>query len=322
MVRGTLCLMIFCCAIASGQSSLQLPIFFEANVGQAEPAVRFLARSGDYALHLSADGAAMANRAAKVRMHLAGSNKSRPVGEDQLPGKVNYLIGSDPGKWHTGVPAFSRVRYRGVYPGIDIVYYGNQSRLEYDFVVAPGADPQSIKIRFAGAALHLASNGDLAAGSITLRKPEVYQDVNGARRPVAGEFKLIAGHTVGFRLGTYDRRKPLVIDPVLVFSTFLDGSRMSVANAIVTDSGGNVYVAGSRDPLPGFPVTIPASGTAFVAKLNATGTALVYSTYVGGTGGNAANGLAVDHGGKGILAGRAGLEGFSGPFRAVSTPLF
>jgi len=176
---------------------------------------------------------------------------TRPLGEEQLPGVANYFIGSDPAGWHTNIPTFAKVRYAGVYPGIDLVYYGNQRQLEYDFAVAPGASPGVIRLELSGAKqLHVAANGDLVFmlgnGTLAFQKPLVYQVVDGHRQPVAGTFALLGKHTVGFRLGSYDRARPLVIDPVLQYSTYLGGSAGAQANAIAVDTAGNAYVAATR----------------------------------------------------------------------------
>src|SRR5260370_3718443 len=177
------------------------------------------------------------SRSRTVKMDLKGGRniEALPSAEDELPGTVNYLIVNDPAQWHTGVPTFSKVHYRNVYPGIDLIYYGNQRQLEYDFVVAPGADPQSIRRQFEGVSqLRVTTDGDLVAtalgGSLELHKPVVYQEADGARKAVAGSLAVTSGRTVGFRLGRYDRRKPLVIDPLLVFSTFLGGSLADLAH--------------------------------------------------------------------------------------------
>ena len=243
-----------------------------------------------------------------------------PSAEDELPGKVNYLIGNNSARWMTGLPTFSKVRYRNVYKGIDLIYYGNQHQLEFDFVVTPGVDPQSIQMQLYGVAqLRLASNGDLVAstpdGSIALRKPLIYQEGEGARRIISGGF-VVSGGVVGFRVGTYDHRKPLVIDPVLILSTFLGGSVADFANAIGVDSGGNIYVAGSTHS-PDFPTlgssqdtTKASARLAFVSKLNPTGTAIIYSTYLGGTGGDTAYGLAVDASGNAYVVGATASKDF------------
>jgi uncharacterized protein (TIGR03437 family) len=335
MERTAVCLLIFC-AISSGQPLRQLAasygnlaLSFERNAGQADGNVVFFARTGESAIDLTADGMLLEirgrSRSTAVKMTLRGKRiGALPSGEDELPGKVNYLIGNDPAQWHTGVPTFSKVRYRNVYRGIDLVYYGNRRRLEYDFVVAPGADPRSIRMGFDGVyQLAVTRDGDLVAaaegGTVKFRKPVIYQEAEGGRKLVAGGLAVTGERTVGFVLESYDRQKPLVIDPVLVFSTFLGGSVMDVANAIATDASGNVYVAGSTYS-PDFPITSGAfqgattgtasAGSAFVSKLNPQGTALIYSTYVGGTGGDAANGLAVDSAGEAYIAGATRSKDF------------
>jgi len=234
-----------------------------------------------------------------VRMQLAGANAAvEPVGVDRLPGSSNYFFGNDPAKWHNDIPNFGKVRYAGVYPGVDLVYYGNQRQLEYDFVVAPGANSKPIRLRFAGAReLKLDGDGNLAIvatnGSIAFRKPMVYQNVNGARIPIAGRFQLLANNEVGFSLGNYDHSTPLVIDPVLSYSTYFGGTDAEFVVAVTSDAAGNAYVTGltlSED----FPLTAGAFqavnyatpsnnvSTAFISKFNPSGTALLYSTYVGG----------------------------------------
>jgi len=305
----------------------KLPVSFEANKGQTNSAVRFLARGRGYTLFLTHSEAVLAaaradltsgsaaGQASVLRMKLAGlSSKQEPRGEEQLPGTANYFIGGDPAKWRARVPTYAKVRYSNIYSGIDLVYYGNQRQLEFDFALAPNADPGSIRLRFGEPnRLHLGANGDLvvatAYGVLAFHKPSVYQMVDGHRRPVAGDFALLGKHTVGFRLGSYDRAKPLVIDPALVYSTLLGGGDMG--NAIAVDAAGNAYVAGSTGSAD-FPVTpgafqttdhVANGSTAFVTKLNPSGTALVYSTYLGGTGGEIANALAVDSTGNAYVAG-------------------
>jgi hypothetical protein len=330
----------------------KLPLSFESNRGQMDEGVRFLARSRGYGLYLERNRADLvlcrASGAAKrfrrkpdgltksgacdiVSIQLTGASlKTEPTGEDQLSGTVNYLIGSDPARWHAGIPTYARVRYPGIYSGIDLVYYGNRQQQEFDFVVAPHANPGSIRLRFSGPShLHLAANGDLilrtAGRALTLRKPSVYQSADGRRVPVSGEFALLAKDTVGFRLGSYDRDRTLVIDPVLQYSTFLSGSGNGnsgfgligdFGDAIATDTQGNAYVTGmvlSTD----FPVTAgafqttdPGSPTAFVTKLNAAGTALVYSTYLGGSNGDQASAIAVDAQGDAYVVGQTASNNF------------
>ena len=318
----------------------QLPLSFEANTGQADHRVQFLSRGKGYGLYLTQRGAVLvlAKPGASpdtVRMKLAGSTCSAgPVAEDALPGTTNYFIGNDPAKWRTRIPTYAQVRYRSIYRGIDLVYYGSQGQLEYDFVVAPGADPRQVRLQFAKAqGLQLRADGDLAlatsGGTLVLHRPTVYQLVNGERRAVSGRFSMFAEHTVGLRLGAYDRTKTLVIDPVLTYSTFLGGSGGDTGYAIATDAAGNVYIGGSTGSTD-FPITAgsfqtadkaAANGavTAFVCKLNAAGTALLYSTYLGGSGttnpgggpiGDSVRALAVDGQGNVYIGGGTGSTDF------------
>ena len=262
-----------------------------------------------------------------LRMRLLGANPAAKVtGQRELPGKANYLTGNDPKKWRTSVPTYAKVHYASVYRGIDLVYYGNPSadgQLEFDFTVAPGANPSPVRLRFGGLShLRLAANGDLvmttANGALAFHKPLVYQMKDGHRHPVAGDFALLGKHTVGFRLGSYDRTQALVIDPALAYSTLLGGSGGETGTAIAVDTAGNAYVTGSTCSTD-FPVTPGAFQTtnaaaansgcnAFVTKLSPGGTALVYSTYLGGSsnnmGGDMGRAIAVDSAGNVYVAGQ------------------
>jgi len=307
----------------------RLPLRFEANRGQArgsEPtdhAVQFSAHGTGYALYLTNTEAVLALRpsassahADVVRMQLSGAHSSLAAeGLDQLPGASNYLIGNDRSQWHTDVPAYAKVRYAHVYDGIDLVYYGNQQQLEYDFVVAPYVDTSPIRLHFDGAqTVRLDPAGNLvisaAGGQIAFHKPVVYQLENGHRRAIAGSFKLLADNSVGFTVGGYDHAQPLVIDPTLVYSTFLGGSTSDTMNAIAVDSSGNAYLTGITASAD-YPVTTGALkttfSTAFVTKLNPTGTALLYSTFLGGSGssagGDTARDIAVDSAGDAYITG-------------------
>jgi hypothetical protein len=252
----------------------RLPLSFEPNQGQTDQQVKFLARGSGYGLYLTRDEAVLAMRASVgrsssatrislVRMSLEGANAAPNVtGTDPLPGKSNYFIGNDPARWHRNIPHFARVRYRDVYPGIDLVYYGNQGKLEYDFEVAPGADPHQIALRFRGSPkLVLTGRGDLSiatgSGDVRLQAPRLYQQVGNADRPVTGRFVLLANDVVSFAIGDYDRARTLVIDPVLTYSTYLGGSGDESCSAIegiqftpgcpaiAVDSAFRAYVAGA-----------------------------------------------------------------------------
>ncbi|MGH9504085.1 MAG: SBBP repeat-containing protein [Terriglobales bacterium] len=312
----------------------QLPLRFEPNRGQTDARVDFLARGAAYGLFLTSDQAVLAlhspaRGASVVSMKLTGANPATTVtGTKQLPGRSNYLIGKDPAKWRRNIPQFERVRYSDIYPGVDLVYYGNQGQLEYDFEVAPGADPGQISLQFRGPdSATLDSRGNLilatGGGEIQLKAPHIYQEFGDERRPVAGRFVLRQGK-VGFELEAYDRRRTVVIDPVLTYSTYFGGSgdeacpataRLLIAGissppsgcpAVAIDASSNLYLAGSTTSanfpiVPAAGVTPPAFQTAlatapdvFVSKLNAAGSAILFSTYLGGDGVDTTAGVAVD----------------------------
>ncbi|MGA3028881.1 MAG: SBBP repeat-containing protein [Bryobacteraceae bacterium] len=315
----------------------KLPLAFEPNMGQTDARVRFLARSGGMTAFFTDTGTAMVlsrSRQAKtpdgpgwrrapageveqavVRMKLEGAAQARQVsGVDKLPGISNYFIGNDPAKWRTDVPHYGRIQYEGVYPGVDVVWYGNQRRLEYDFVIGPGADPKQIQVAWEGVeSLKVEPNGDLvlrtALGEMRQQKPKVYQEIAGRRVEVAAQYSVVARNRVGFQLARYDRRRELRIDPVvLLYSTYLGGSSDDVGNGIAVDAAGSAYVTGytmSTD----FPTQSAYQGKnqgdydAFVTKLTPTGDALVYSTYLGGSGLDESNGIAVDGTGAAYIAG-------------------
>jgi len=222
---------------------------FDANRGQSEPEVRFMSRGRDYSLALASDHIAVGLQGSVVRMRPVGANAGASVeGESPQPGLANYLIGADRSKWTTGVPGYGKVRYREIYPGIDLVFYGGKGRLEYDFVVRPGADPKIIEMAVEGGRkMTLNARGDLAiktpTGSLHQQKPKLYQLEGGRKRAVRGGFIVRKG-SFSFRVGAYDRSKPLVIDPILEFSTQLGGAGDDGAHGVAVDAKGNAYVTG------------------------------------------------------------------------------
>jgi len=286
-----------------------VPLAFEPNEGQAETGVKFLARGPGYTLSLAVDKAVLALHSASGRhllgVKLVGANAAAKLtGEERLPGKSNYFIGNDPSKWRTNVPNYAKVRYQQVYPGIDLVYYGNQQQLEYDFVVAPGADPRSIQLAFDGAdRLEIDAAGDLllraAREELRFRKPRIYQHAEHGRQEVPGRYVVHCGRQISFDVGSYDSSQRLVIDPVLVYSMLGGGDS---ANAIAVDSLGNAYVTGYTsfydEPWNYF--------TATVTKLNAEGSLAIYTTkFSTGTSysGTNAQGIAVDGAGNAYVTG-------------------
>ena len=251
---------------------------------------------------------------AVVRMKLVGANPSpRVSGLEELPGKSNYFLGNDPDKWRTNVPHYAKVSYKDVYPGVDLVYYGNQRQLEYDLVVRPGADPDTIALSFEGVeGLRIDTQGDLvldtSSGEIRQHKPLVYQEVDGVRREIAGAYALNSERKVGFQVAAYDAGQPLIIDPVLSYSTYLGGSGSDRGFGIAVDASGNAYVTGltaSTDFPTASPIQAAFGGRfdAFVTKLNAAGNALVYSTYLGGGDDDDGCSIAVDASGNAYVTG-------------------
>jgi hypothetical protein len=324
----------------------KLPLHFEANQGQTNKDVQFVSRGAGYSLYLTANEAVLVLakpnpdakregptpawpgakttqvKAVALRMSLVGAvRKPRVSGIDELPGKTNYFIDNNPARWRTHVPTYAKVQYREVYPGIDLVYYGNQRELEHDFVVAPGANPKKIVLDFDGAEkVEINAEGDLvlhtAAGIVRQRRPVIYQKIDGVRREIDGGYVLKGAKRVGFKLATYDRSRPLVIDPILSYSTYLGGSSIDDGFGIAVDGDGNAYVVGSTVSTD-FPATAGTFGTSlngrfdvFVTKLNATGSALVYSTFLGGSGDENGVSIAVDATGAAYVTGNTSSPNF------------
>jgi hypothetical protein len=191
------------------------------------------------------------------------------VGLEPLPGKVNYFLGKDPGQWRTGVPIYAKVRYAQVYPGVDLLYYGHQQQVEYDFALAPGADPKAITLLIEGVeALEVDGHGDLMlqtrAGPLRMPKPRIYQERDGVRQAIAGGYLLKGPQRVGFQVGSYDPARPLVIDPVLSYSTYLGGSDNDGGSGIAVDRAGSAYVIGTTRSTD-FPTANPLDGPSAVA---------------------------------------------------------
>ncbi|MGB6691144.1 MAG: SBBP repeat-containing protein [Terracidiphilus sp.] len=311
----------------------RIPLSFESNRGQTDPSVQFLSHGLGYTLLLRQGEAVLVLRGSKttdpkaasrpdprefgssksddfetslVRMKLIGADlHTRAREEDRQITRTNYFIGNDPAKWRTDIPNYGRIRYSDIYPGIDLVYYGNRHRLEHDFVVAPGADAGRIRLAVESA-MHMRidrATGDLilntGSGELRLLKPVTYQEFSGHRSTVSSNYRLVAKNTIEFRVGSYNHGHPLVIDPVLVYSTYLGGSGNSKGNGdqgngIAVDSSGDAYIVGTTYST-NFPLSSGAiqslnyaaeasnNSTVFVSELNPAGTALVYSTYIGGS---------------------------------------
>jgi hypothetical protein len=313
---------------------LNMPMAFEPNRGQSDARVQFLTRGAGYTVFLTATEAVLAlaraadtTSTAVVRMTLAGASPAASVeGLAELPGRSHYLLGADRARWTTDVPTYARVQYRDVYPGVDLVYYGNQRQLEYDFMLHPGADPRAITLSFDGIdRLEVDDGGDLillaGGGRIVQRAPVIYQQAGDVRQRVDGRYVLKGPRDVGIEVAAYDVSRTLVIDPVLTYSTFLGGSGGDGASAVAVDASGNAYITGATTStdFPVFPLASAVQATSaggfdvFVTKLNATGTGVVYSTYLGGSGDDHGQGIAVDASGNAYVAGRTGSTDFPVP---------
>ncbi len=316
----------------------KLPLSFEANNGQVDDSVKFLSRGYGYTLYLTASEAVLSLRRISeakddlhalrddppireikqvdnevIRLKNIGTNPDPLItGLEELPGKSNYFIGNDPAKWHTNVSNYERVKVQDVYPGIDLVYYGNQRQLEYDWVVAPGADPNAIMFAVEGKSNpRIDSSGNLLLddnGDVRLNKPLIYQERDGNRIEIAGGYQVLDNHQVGIEIGNYDAALPLVVDPVLLYSTYLGESINDYPYDVAVDEAGNAYVTGATE-CTDYPTENPYQENitgkfdVFVTKLNASGNALVYSTYIGGYEIEEAYGIAVDASGSAYITG-------------------
>src|SRR5450432_584881 len=316
------------------------PLAFEENRGQSSPEAKFLARGAGYEIFLTPEESVFVLKAPSVagapktkllkfastssasilRIKLLGANFV-PVltSEDQLPGVTNYLLGKNPANWRTNIPNYRRVKEHDAYPGIDLVYYGTQGQLEYDFVVAAHQDPSVIRFSVQGAdKLSTSSDGDLlvsiSGGQLKFHKPFAYQQDGQAKESVAANYVLEANNTVAFNLGSYDSQRALVIDPILSYSTYLGGTDIDGANAIAVAPDNTAFITGGT-----FSTDFPTAGThplqinhggpddfskdAFVAKLSVDGSTVLYATYLGGKAQDEAHGIAVDNFGNAYVIG-------------------
>jgi hypothetical protein len=302
-----------------------LPLSFEPNRGQSAAGTLFLARTTGYSFALTRNSIEI-GREHPIQIRFTGASSDvRIVGASKLPGSVNYLVGNIPARWHIDIPTYRAVIYRNVYPGIDLSYAGGSTGVEATWLLRPGANASRIRLAIAGASrFRLDHQGNLTAGTsdrdFTMSAPVAYQVAHGLRRLVPVHFRLMGSGHLSLQTGTYDHTRPLVVDPTLAYGTNLGGSNSDFASGITVDSAGNSYVAGSTAS-PDFPVVRALQprepGTtdqedAFVAKLNPTGTALLFSTYLGGNN---------DEDGAAIALGRGGAVYVAGFTRSSNFPV-
>ena len=309
----------------AAETYLTQPLTFEWPGTQAggQP---FVAHVAGHSLAFGASGTVYGRSETMLRFAGARLNVQPQAAGPQI-GSANYFLGSRPGQWRTGVPLFNRIEYANLYAGVDLIYYGNQNRLEYDLVVAPGAAWRSIRLAFRGARIiAIDGGGDLrirtGAGWITHGRPVIYQRAGSGRHEISGHYVLRGGNEVGFEIGAYDPSRELIIDPTLAYASYLGGGGDDYGHAVAIDSSGCAYVVGETGS-ENFPTLNPEKSSmtgnsdVFVTKWNAAGTGILYSTYIGGSNRDVGLGVAVD------AAGNAYVTGFtySGDFPITSGAL-
>src|SRR5579871_3521475 len=328
----------------------RLPLAFEPNQGQTDPQVQYLAHGQGYSLFLTSQEAVLVLKKSTPQSPVAASPRGRKgiftpkgalsretssvlrlklegaagnpsfEGQSPLPGVSNYFLGRDRSQWRRNVPQYGKVVVTGVYPGVDMAYYGNQGRLEYDFIVGAGTDSSVVHLKYEGAkAARVNAGGDLELdtdqGTLRFLAPRVYQEQGGSQTPVEGRYRLDGGGKIGFDLGSYNHSRPLVIDPVLDYSTYWGGTMQDAAYGIALDASGNAYITGITTSA-NFPVTNAVQTTetgpqnAFVAEINASGTTMLFSTYLGGSGTDTAYNLALDPSGDIYIVGATSSTNF------------
>jgi hypothetical protein len=312
----------------------RLPLYFIANQGQMDPRVNFNVQTGAGNLTFTHQGVEMGlparrgeGRSPAARLSLVGLNtKVQPVPLEPQEARFNYFFGRDRQKWHTDVPSYGAVLYPEAYPGIDLKFYGRGRELEYDVIVKPGADLNRVRFTCAGSRyIRVTPAGDLEfrlpdGGALLQKKPVIYQEIGGQRVAREGKFKVYRHSSTpayGFEVAAYDHKAPLVIDPVLSFSTYLGGTNLDAAHAVALDSSGQAYIVGTGRSID-FPITDELTlgwnyEYAFITKLNAAGTAIVYSARLGGEGSTSGNAIAVDASGQAYVTGATASNQFSFP---------
>jgi hypothetical protein len=320
-VTRSFCRLLFL-TLASGLAAagdISLPLFFIPNQGLIDARFRYLVQTPGLRAGFAQDSIAFQLPANQIQLRFRGANRDVDITSGRpMNGQANFFNGKTPDQWHTALPTFAEIRYRDLYPGIDLIYSGAGSELKSEFHVAPGADPGRIALLYSHP-IALDGNGDLLAGdgsgALREKAPDVYQETENGREKVPARYRLLDAYTAAFELGSYDPGRPLIIDPVISYATYLGGSNAGAVTGTAVDASGNLYIAGWTSAV-NFPTVAPlqpANGgdvDAFVAKLNSTGTALIYATYIGGTGDDRAAGIAVDSAGEAYVTGATSSYNF------------
>lgn len=321
MLRTSL---VFLCAVTAALAAQQprtLPanLYFEPNRGQAHPGVEFVARGCGLAAYLLDGEAILRAGADPVLLRLPGARPVSGEGLDPLPGVSSYFTGRDASQWHAGIPQYRRIRYRNVYPGVDLVYYGADGRMEFDFVLSPGADPSRVRLHYDGVRSLSIDHGDLLvsapSGSIRQKPPSVYQEDASGRRRIAASYSLDRNGDVRFTVDRYRNDLPLVIDPVLEYGTYFGGSAYETATALQSDAAGNVYIAGNiatpdSDANPFVSTRSGGSRQAVLIKFAPSSNTIVYVVHLGGGATDSATGVAIDANGAAYLGGITNSSSF------------
>lgn len=312
---------------AAKERMQRIPLYYEANIGQADPAVQVISRGGGFVTLLTGSETYFVNSSTPQPFglkFLGAANSPKAILEEELPGVSHYYQGKDPAKWRTGVKHYARARFSEVYPGVDVLFYSGEKRMEYDFVVAPGADPSVIRMAWTGVeATRVDESGDLvvttAAGDIRQKRPVVFQEVGGKRLPVEARYRKNTDGVYSLDLGDWDRQYALVIDPSLQYSTYIGGSLLEESTTMLIDQAGNAVIGGYTfsTNFPVAPISLTFIGTneeAFVTKLNNDGTQLMFSVFLGGEAFDTVSAITTDSNGSYYITGRT--QSFSFP----STP--
>lgn len=313
----------------------KFPLSFQVNCGQTLDEIKFLSKGKNFNLFLSPEEVAIILNKTKDKSDVESlekqitflnlklinaNNNTKMIGVDELPGKVNYLLGKDSKKWHTNISTYKKVKYLDVYPGVDMIYYGNDGQLEWDFIVSAGADPSIISISIEGSdELLIDEQGNLVLitnnEEIKINKPFIYQEIDNIRKEVLGKYIIKNENQISIELGSYDSSRPLVIDPVISFSTYLGGNGDDYAESIAVDSSGNIYVTGGTSST-NFPTKNPIQSSnhgkndAFVTKISSDGSNIIYSTYLGGSENDYGNDISVDSSGNVYITGETFSRNF------------